>query len=606
MFHLKDVKTSSLNIMKFNFTKEDLKKKNIPHSPGCYLWKDINSIVLYVGKAKDLNLRTKSYFLDKNSLKVKKLMREVADVDYMLVSNENESLILESELIKKYKPKFNILLRENTTFPYIVLTKENHPRLLYTHSNFNSIKGNYYGPFAINNANKYDLFNFLNRIIPLRKCRVIPTKKCIYYDIGQCLGPCINKVEKKDYDPYLKKINDFFLGKTKQIDNELKSREEKSAELLAFEDAQMYYELRKKLDVFSHNQEIVFSQKNDEDVIGYISRENVLFLVFFKYVDGILLNKHEIINTFLIDENDSLISQIFNYYSSIENKPKNVYLSLDPNDLSILSNTLKINFSNPTKGNKKAAIEMALENAKELMRQKYLTTLENNIKKIDSLSDLEKILGIDNLYRIELFDNSFLFGVDKISAMVVYENSLPKKNLYRKFILGKNLSSDFHFMEEVIYRRYKSCLANKEILPNLIIVDGGAIQVKAALTSLKKLNLDSIIPVIGLAKNNNHKTDKIVKWNGEEILLDKKSNLYFFLLTMQDEVHRFAISFHRKKRSKSLFANTLLQIPGLGKTRIEKLISKFETVEKIKATSVEELSQVVPREIAIKIKESKW
>lgn len=584
------------------------KLKLVPKKPGCYLWKDKNGIVIYVGKAKNLSNRTKQYFLKDRDLKTRKLVNEIRDIEYVVVNNENESLLLESNLISQYKPKYNMLLRESNSFPYIVVTKEEHPRILYTHNNDKKINGTYYGPFANNNIKKYDLYNFINRIFPLRKCKTLPNQKCIYYDIGQCLGPCIKKIEKKDYDPYLKKINDFFSGKHKEIDESLKQKELDAAEKLMFEDSQKYLELRNSLKSFSERQDIVLSKTNtEEDIIGFHSKENVISMVFFKYVNGTLLNKYDITTLFYNDEEEIVTTLLYEYYSKLAIEiPKIVYVSLQDETLEMLSKSLNIKFLNPSKGVKKEVMEIAFTNAMETMKNKYLTMISNENRELNSIDELQKLIGIDNIFRIEIFDNSNIFAADKVAAMVVYENGKKNKNAYRKFnIKNKESNSDYEYMKEVIYRRYKNVYEGDGIVPDLVIVDGGKLQVKAALESLKELELDSIINVIGLAKNSKHKTDKIVKSDFSEIELDKKSDLYFFLLNMQDEVHRFAITFHRNKRTKSLFDNSLNQIKNLGKKRIEKLIEKYETIDKIKAASLEELMQIVPKDVAIEIKKLK-
>lgn len=580
------------------------KLKMVPHKPGCYLWKDKNGIVIYVGKAKDLANRTKQYFLKDRDLKTKKLVKEIFDIDYVVVNNENESLLLENNLISQYKPKFNMLLRESNTFPYIVITKEEHPRILYTRNKDKNSKGIFYGPFANSNIKKYDLYNFLNRIIPFRKCKTLPKEKCIYYDIGQCLAPCINDVKKEEYDVYIKKINDFFNGKYAEIDHQLHQKELECAEKLMFEDSQKYLELRKNLKMFSDKQDILMSQSNDEDIIAFHTKENIISMVIFKYIKGRLLSKFDIITFFYDEEFDIISTLLYDYYtnSAIE-IPKTAYIALDDKKLDWLSSNLKIKFVSPQKGIKKDVLETALDNAMQLMKNKYLTLISNQNREFNSISELESILNIKNIYRIEVFDNSNIFNNDKVAAMVVYENGQKNKNQYRKFNI-KNLdsSSDYEYMKEVIFRRYKKVFQDEGVLPDLIIVDGGKIQVKAAIESLTELKLETIIPIIGLAKDEKHKTDRIIKSDFSEIKLDKKSDLYFFLLNIQDEVHRFAINFHKQKRSKSLFDNSLNKIKNLGKVRIKKLIDKYETLDNILKASIEELSQIVPLEVAKEIK----
>lgn len=579
------------------------KLKTIPKKPGCYLWKDKNGVVIYVGKTKNLFNRTHQYFNNKKEIKTFKLVEAIADIDYVVVDNENESLLLENNLISKYKPKFNILLRESNTFPYIVLTKEQHPRLLYVHDNKKRIKGTYYGPFA--STKKYDLYNFINHLFPLRKCSTLPKQKCIYYDIGQCLGPCIKNIDQQEYEMYKKKINNFFNGKYQELDKILEEKELYFADKLDFENSQKYLELRNSLKEFSSKQDVIFSQNNDEDIIGFAVKENVISIVIFKYIKGNLLNKFDLTTVFWNDVSDAVESFVFDYYqNTVIDKPKVVNLSLAQEQLNRLSSLLNIEFVNNEKGLKKEIMLNAVNNASILLKNKYLNIIANLSRETNSLIELEKLLQIDSCYHIELFDNSNIFNENKVGAMVVYINGKKQPSQYRKYNIKNSLAnSDYEYMQEIIYRRYKSLIKEKQSLPNLIIVDGGKPQITAALKSLKELNLDKVIPLIGLAKDNKHKTDRIIKSDMTEIVLDKKSDLFFFLLNMQDEVHRFAINFYRNKKSKSLFSNNLSQIKNLGKKRIEKLIKKFETIDNIKEANVDELSQIVPRKIAIEIKE---
>lgn len=604
LYPMKGLINCIINIMKY--TNDYIRNRllNAPKKPGCYLWKDKNGVVIYVGKAKNLANRTKQYFGNRVDVKTSKLVKEIHDVDFVVVNNENESLLLENNLIAKYKPKYNILLRETNSFPYIVVTKEDHPRILYSHDNKKKIKGTYYGPFATPTMKKYELYNFINRMFPLRKCKTLPKSKCIYYDIGLCLGPCIKNITKEDYEPYLKKINDFFSGKYKELDKNLEEKEIEFASKLMFEESQKYLELRKNLKSFSEKQDIIFSKNNNEDIIGFSIKENIISLVIFKYVDGNLLSKYDTTTIFYEEVEEIVETLVFDYYKNIVvEKPKQVYISISDGSLKSLSDSLKINFINPVQGSKKEMLLTAVENAQILIKNKFLKVVSDYEREANSLSELEELIGIDSSYLIEVFDNSNVFNEDKVSAMIVYENGTKNRKLYRKFIIkNKEAASDYEYMKEVIYRRYSAVLDRKESLPNLIIVDGGQIQVKAALESLSQLNLDKIVPVIGLAKNDKHKTDKIVKWDFTEISLDKKSNLYFFLLNMQDEVHRFAISFHRDRRSKSIFSNSLYSIKNLGKKRIDKLISKYQTLDNVINADIDELSQIVPRDVAIEIK----
>lgn len=584
----------------------DQKLKQAPKKPGCYLWKNDSGAIIYIGKAKNLANRTKQYFLKNQSYKTAKLVEEIFDVEFVVVNNEAESLLLESNLIAKYKPKYNVLLKESKNFPYILVTDEAHPRLVYVHKKSKQLKGKYYGPFASSFIKKYDLFRFLESIFPLKKCNQTDGKKCLYYDMGKCLGSCFKEVKKEQYLPYINQIDQFFKGKISDIENRLIQKENDAVELLAFEQAQKYHELKEQLIEFSTKQEIILTNTNDEDVIGFYTKNNVISLVIFKYFDGKLLTKFNI-STIFYDEVSEIVSNLlFDYYQNEAiQRPKRIYLSLLKQDLDVLSEGLKITCINPTKGVHKEVMNIALENAILLMKQKYLQLVSSEQKNDLAIKQLKEFLSIQNTSRIELFDNSFLNGKDAVGVMVVYEDASPNKAEYRRFKIKDAIhQADIYYLEEVLKRRVKSIMNSDEgIIPDLLIVDGGKEQVKVAKKILDQYQLSKIIKLIGLAKNKHHKTESIIFSDLKEVVLDKKSEMYLLLLKMQDEVDRFAKSYHNIKRTKSLFDNSLNQIKNLGKKRIEKLINKFETLDNIKKASIEELEQIVPHDVALAIKE---
>lgn len=583
------------------------KIKNLPETPGCYLWKNNVGDVIYVGKAKNLLDRVSQYMNNKSlDSKTQILVSKIWDVDYISVDNENDSFLLERNLINKYKPRYNILLRTGGNYPYIVVTDEKHPRIIYTR-NPDKIRGKKYGPFANSKMNKYELFIILNRMFPLRKCSKLPKNKCIFYDIGQCAAPCINKIEPGFYEEIEKKIDSLFKGKINDFKKELKEKEMHYSDKLEFETAMSYLEITKALDFIIQNNQVIFDTKKDFDFFSFYVKENSITVVIFKYNNGTLLDKYETTNfLFDNDELDYIKSLLINYYlDELTKKPKSIYISIEVDKLKDIEDIIKIKFINPKSGKMLNTMKTAMQNAKLANQSKYYKLVQNFDRNENALIELEKLLGIDNLSLIEMYDNSNIFNTINVGVKVAYLNGYKNTNLYRKYnIKNETARSDFEYMEEVIYRRFLSIKNGKDsMLPNLIIVDGGKPQITAAKNSLKKLSLEGVVPVIGLTKNERHKTKSIILENGEEIELDKSNEVYLFLLNIQEEVHRYAISFYRNKKSASLFYTKLNDVPGLGRQRIKNLLEKYDSLEAIVNASEDELSQIVPREIAKKIKD---
>lgn len=574
---------------------ENLKFKlqNIPHKPGCYLWKDKYDQVIYVGKASDLYKRTHQYFLSNRDQKTSKLVENIANIDFITVNNENESLILENNLIKKYQPKYNILLKEGTYYPYIVLTDEKNPRLVYTRSS-DTYRGKYYGPFATSKSNKYEIYNFLLRLFPLRKCYKLPKKPCLYYDMGECLAPCINNITKEQYDVIKKDIDNFFKGNAKSIVKSLKEKERKYSQNFKYEEAQNILELIKGIEEINQYQNINFVSKHSIDVLGFYVNKQYISIVILSYVNGKLLTKKQQIAEINDSITETIESYLMQFYSENLNLPKKCYVGLEENKLKNLTQNLKVNFINPKTGKFKNILENAILNAKEFYNSNYLQYKRSVALNSDAFDELRKVLKIDNLTLIHIFDMSNLFNEDRIGAMVALENGNFNKNLYRKFIIkNEKAHSDVEYIKEVITRQYSHMLKNREELPNLIIADGGKQQVHTIIKSLKENKLNLIIPVIGLVKNRKHQTEKIYLPNGEFIPLDKNSELYLYLLKIQNEVHRFAITFFRTRKQSSLFKSKLEEIPEIGNATINKLLNNYQNMSSIKDAAIEEIAQYV-------------
>jgi excinuclease ABC subunit C len=530
---------------------------------------------------------------------------DIHDIDIITTRNENESLLLEANLIKKHQPKYNVLLKDGSSYPYILLTNEKHPRLLYTHEQKRN-SGHYYGPFTTTKSNRYNTYSLLLKIFSLRKCAHIPKNKCLYYDMQQCLGPCIKNIQQKEYLPIIKQIDDFFKGHPKEVIEELRSKEIIAAKKLNFEEANKYLDLSKQLKLVSKemstSQMINLNFFKNEDIVGFYSHENNLSVVIFSYKGGKLLAKQQQIVELYASIEETLCEYLLQYYFESFNKPTKCYVNLSSPSLIELSKTLDIKFIKSLHGKHKTVSQIAANNARDYFKSNYLVHKQRIAKTRGAFNELRKLLSLDNLLLIHAFDMSNLFGKEKIGCMIGLEDGAFNKNFYRKFIIkNENAKSDTEYMFEVIKRQYAHSLKEKTSLPNLIIVDGGTLQINATIRALTQLNLNNIIPVIGLVKDAHHQMRAIVLPNKKQITLDTKSNLYFFLNNIQEEVHRFAVTFFRSKYKDSIFKTKLNEINGLGVKSVNKLLNRYENIANIKKASVIELSQYVDEKIAIMI-----
>lgn len=577
------------------------KLENAPKSPGCYLWKNKYKEIIYIGKAKNIFNRIHQYFLKPNNNKTAKLISEIKDVDFINVKNNNEALILEANLIKKHKPLYNILLKENNGYPYILVTNERKPRLIYTR-NYNSKLGKYYGPFAGADINAYEIFSLLLKLFPLRACTSKKNKKCFYYDLGLCMKACTGEDAPEQYELMKKKIDTFFNKGAEDIIEELKQKEKNAANKEDFEQADKYLKMQKNILSISQKQIINIGNKQNIDFVVYDTKDNYLTIVIFSYSNGKLLNKNTVFNEYVSDIQDEVVSYVFRYYSN-EKKPETIYISLDDESINLLRNNLNIDVINPQKGKMQEIMELALKNAKNELQLKYNSNLAKEERTTKANQKLAELLNIKKLNRIEIFDNSNIFNTDPVAGMVVYENGIPNKKEYRKYkIKIQSSKSDYEYMYEIIYRRFLKLLKEKKAFPDLVILDGGRVQINAALKALRSLNIEKYVNLIGLVKDKHHKTNMIETANYQKIELDKKSGLYFYLLNMQEEVHRYAISFFRRTNRKSALSSVLDNVKNLGKVRKEKLMSIFDTVSKIANASIEQLAQIIPIDVAKELK----
>lgn len=570
-----------------------LKLELLPDNPGCYLMKDIDGKVIYVGKAKNLKNRVRSYFHGSHNAKTTKLVSEIHTFDYIITASNKESFVLEINLIKQYDPKYNIMLKDDKTYPFIALTNEKYPRLIVTREARKRNNAKYFGPYPNVRAARTTC-NLLNQLFPLRKCRNIPKKECLYYHLGQCLGPCITN-DELDYTEIKKEINDFLNGKSAKVISMLEEKMQKAALNLEFEKAKEYRDEINSIKSTIDPQKIDLNRNLNADYIGtYIKDENIAIHILMMR-QGMIIGNYQTIVPIIGNPEDTVNSFLTQYYTpSIV--PKEIYLDVRYND-SDLASVLNTKFTSPQKGQKLEVLDMANDNAKKDIETKFLINQNKALRDIDTIEQLGKILNIKTPYLIESFDNSNLFGEYPISALVVYKNGRPCPSLFRKYhvktVKGAN---DYATMKEAVYRRYlRLKLENKE-LPDLILMDGGQIQVNACLETLNSLNIN--IPVAGIQKDDNHRA-KLLYYEGKEIILDKNSPVFLLLLNISERVHNFAISFFRSTKAKGLFASKLDGIKGLGKARKEKLLSHFITIDNIKNANVEELVNIgIPKDVA--------
>lgn len=569
------------------------KLKLVPEKPGCYLMKNDEGNIIYVGKAKNLKRRVNSYFNKVHTGKTRVLVSKICDFDYIVTNTETESLILELNLIKKYDPKYNILLKDDKTYPYIVLTNDKYPSLKIVRSKVRKrIKGKVFGPFP-NVVSARNTVNLINRMYPLKKCDKLKKDLCLYYHIGECLGYCKVDIDKDIIDNMTNEITRVLNGDYKFVTKRLSEEMKKASDSLNFEKALEFKNMISDIENTVSKQIIVSNVKYNFDVFGFYEVDNFLIIAIMFVRDGVVCFKtHKIINDY-IDAYDTYIRFIVYFYEKYD-LPKKIVVNDVPNALS-LEEVLGVSVLIPSRGDVKKILDMVNLNARVIAKEKLEKIRISEKIRLEAVNDLKEILNLSSLDRIELYDNSHLFGSYYVGAMVVFRDFLPLKNEYRKYKIDSEVSDDLGAMKEVIYRRFYRALLEKQELPNLIVVDGGSLQINATVSVLDSLGLD--ICVVGLKKDDKHRTSKLVLSNLQEVEI-KNSNLFVYLYKMQEEVHRFAITYHRNIKNKGMLKSMLDDVPGIGPKRRNELLKKFPSITKIKSASVEELSEVIPLEVA--------
>ena len=573
------------------------KLKLVPHKPGCYLMKNSSGVIIYVGKAKDLKNRLNSYFHSSHTGKTAKLVSEIADFDYIVVSSETESLILEINLIKKHDPKYNILLRDDKSYPYIELTMEKVPRLLVVRNiHKKKKKTRLFGPYPNVSAAR-NTVNLLNRLYPLRKCKTYNKRPCLYDHIGQCLGYCTNNVDPEKIKQMENDIIKFLKGDDKIVTDKIKAEIEIESNNLRYEKALELKELLDYIKVTLVKQKIETNDDIDRDIFGYYN-DGIYISVFIFFIRGskIAGHHHQIIPA-IDSEEEELTRYIAKFYDKAL-VPKEVLVP-DIVDDKLLSDYFKISVKVPERGVKKKLVNMASSNAKKQLEDEMELLLKDEQRTSKVNDELKEILNLNKLDRIELFDNAHLFGTYNVSGMVVFIDGRPAKNEYRKYKISFDKNDDYGTMKEVLYRRYFRVLKDNLTWPDLIIVDGGIGQMNIAKEVLSGFNMQ--IPIVGLKKDDKHSTNALVTFD-REIPIEKRSDLFHYLERMQDEVHNYTINYHKQIRSKGLYASILDNVEGIGPKRKEALLKKYKTVSNMQKQSIEELSKFIPKEVAIDLK----
>lgn len=576
---------------------KDFKEKLslVPTKPGSYQMKNKDGVIIYVGKAKNLKNRLKSYFTGTVTGKTKMLVEDIDDFEYIVTSSELESLILEITLIKKYDPKYNIMLTDDKTYPYIELTKEKYPRLRVVRNVKRKRNLNYlYGPYPNVTAARKTV-NMLNRLYPLRKCEHLGKDVCLYYHIHECLGYCAKSIDKAIIDEMTKEIVSFLKGDSSFIEKKINSEMIKASEAMNYERALELKNMLSDIQITLCRQKIDLNDNYNFDLVNYYVDKNYLSIQLFFIRGGLLVGRDKQVLTSGIDAVEQVIEYILRFYEASGVLPKELLVPDDIDD-KLLSDYLKIKVSIPRRGKLKNLLDLARENAKEILIEEEETLKKNDTLRLEAIEELKRILHCDNVSRMEAFDNSHLFGTFYVGGMVVYDNFLPLKDEYRKFKISVDVKDDLNAMREVLYRRYYRVLMDNLLKPDLIVMDGGLLQVNIAKEVVNSLGLS--IRIIGLVKDKKHQTNTIIDEDGNVLEVKGDSNLFLFLSRIQEEVHRYAITYHRSIRSKGALASVLDVVPGIGEVRKKELLKKFGSLKRLKEASVEELSEVVSLEVA--------
>ncbi len=578
---------------------KDFKEKLslVPTKPGSYQMKNKDGVIIYVGKAKNLQRRLRSYFTRTVTGKTKMLVEDIDDFEYIVTSSELESLILEITLIKKYDPKYNILLRDDKSYPYIELTNDKYPTLkIVRNVKRKKNKNHLYGPYPNVSAARKTV-NMINRIYPLRKCDNLKKDLCLYYHINECLGYCKKEVDKDTIDTMKKEIITFLKGDSSIISKKIEVEMQKASENLNFEKALELKNMLNDIDTTLKKQKIDLNKNYNFDLVNFYYDNNYLGIELFFIREGLLFGRHNEIISSLGDISNEITEYLIKFYDK-GILPHELVIS-EELDKELLSNYFHIKVTKPQKGKLKNLVNLARENAKEQMELEKETLKRDDEERLNALNELKNLLGLEKLSRMESFDNSHLFGTFYVGGMVVFDDFLPNKDLYRKYKISTEVKDDLSAMREVIYRRYFKTLMEESYKPDLIVMDGGQLQISVCKEIIDSLGLD--IPIIGLVKDKSHRTSYIMNDKYEILDVSKDSKLFLFLTRIQEEVHRYAIAYHRNIKAKGALSSVLDVVPGIGEVRKKELLKHFGSLKKMKEANLEELEKIVGKEVAEKL-----
>ncbi|HFH0854828.1 TPA: excinuclease ABC subunit UvrC [Streptococcus pneumoniae] len=570
----------------------------LPTSPGCYIHKDKNGTIIYVGKAKNLRNRVRSYFRGSHDTKTEALVSEIVDFEFIVTESNIEALLLEINLIKENKPKYNIMLKDDKSYPFIKITNERYPRLIITRQ-VKKDGGLYFGPYPdVGAAN--EIKRLLDRIFPFRKCTNPPSKVCFYYHIGQCMAHTICKKDEAYFKSMAQEVSDFLKGQDNKIIDELKGKMAAAAQTMEFERAAEYRDLIQAIGTLRTKQRVMAKDLQNRDVFGYYVDKGWMCVQVFFVRQGKLIERDVNLFPYFNDPDEDFLTYVGQFYQEKSHLVPNEVLIPQDIDEEAVKALVDSKILKPQRGEKKQLVNLAIKNARVSLEQKF-NLLEKSVEKTQgAIENLGRLLQIPTPVRIESFDNSNIMGTSPVSAMVVFVNGKPSKKDYRKYKIKTVVGlDDYASMREVIRRRYGRVQREALTPPDLIVIDGGQGQVNIAKQVIQEeLGLD--IPIAGLQKNDKHQTHELLFGDPLEVVdLSRNSQEFFLLQRIQDEVHRFAITFHRQLRSKNSFSSQLDGIDGLGPKRKQNLMRHFKSLTKIKEASVDEIVEVgVPRAVA--------
>ncbi|BAH42657.1 excinuclease ABC subunit UvrC [Brevibacillus brevis] len=563
----------------------------LPDKPGCYLMKNASGEIIYVGKAKVLKNRVRSYFTGSHNGKTQLLVSEIVDFEYIVVSSAIEALILECNLIKEHDPRYNVMLRDDKTYPYIKITNEAQPRLEITRKVLKD-KAKYFGPYP-NAGDASEVKKLLDRLYPLRKCRNMPKQVCLYYHLGQCLAPCVYEVSAEENQRLVDQISQFLDGGHEEMKQTLTEKMLQAAENMEFERAKEYRDQIKSIEAVMEKQKITFTDTIDRDIIGFAVEKGWMCIQVFYMRKGKMIERQTTSFPYYGSETEDFMSYVSQFYYDKQNAlPKEILLPQE-SEPELLAEWLGIKVHAPKRGKKHELVKMATENARIALQEKFALMSKDDARTVQAVHNLGHILGIPVPHRIEAFDNSNIQGTEPVSAMIVFTDGRPDKKEYRKFkIKTVEGPDDYGSMREVVRRRYSRLLKENQPMPDLIVIDGGKGQISAAMDVLEN-ELGLYIPVCGLAKDEKHRTAQLMYGDPPEPVNLRRDSYEFYLLQrIQDEVHRFVITFHRQSRTKTMLSSQLDEIPGIGEKRRKLLFSHFGSLKKMREATVEDFRQL--------------